>query len=334
MSTPALHPLLDAALRRRGVDAALRGRRVCVTGGAGFIGSHLVETLVAVGATVTVIDDLSSGYRSNLDTVTDAVRFVHGSILDESTLDDGLGGLGSAGTVFHLAALGSVPASVERPQHTFSVNADGTLAVLEAARRNGVPKVIYAASSSAYGDGHESPKVESMCPDPLSPYAASKLAGEALLRCHAHCYGLSCLSLRYFNVFGPRQRADSAYAAVVPRFAAALRAGEAPEIYGTGEQTRDFTPVANVVFANLLAAADTQVFRGQVINIAGGSAISLLSLLETMRTLIPNDAPPARHQPPRVGDVMHSLAGVEQARALIGFESLLSVEEGMRLTLA
>ncbi|MCA9286672.1 MAG: NAD-dependent epimerase/dehydratase family protein [Phycisphaerales bacterium] len=307
-----------------------QGRRVCVTGGAGFIGSHLVEALVGAGADVAVIDDLSNGFESNLATVRDRIRFGRGSILDDAALATALEG---AEVVYHEAALGSVPASLERPLVYQQVNTEGTVRVLEACRRAGVRRVVYAASSSAYGDQPVSPKVESMVPDPLSPYAVSKLAGEHFLRAYANCYGLSSVALRYFNIFGPRQRADSPYAAVIPKFADALRAGRKPVIFGDGRQTRDFTFIANVVWANMLAGAVDRPLAGQCVNIACGGSASLLELLEQMARILGAPAE-AEHAPARAGDVTHSRASIDAAAALIGYSPIVGFAEGLRLTLA
>jgi UDP-glucose 4-epimerase len=307
-----------AALRAR-----YRGRAVCVTGGAGFIGSHLADALVECGARVTILDDFSNGREENLRGAAAAARVVRGSVCDADALDAAVAG---AEVVFHQAALGSVPRSVE-------VNAGGTLAVLEAARRHRVRRVVYAASSSAYGNTPTLPKVESMRPDPLSPYACTKLAGENLLRAWCRCYGLEGASLRYFNIFGPRQRHDSAYAAVVPRFARCLRGGVAPEIYGDGRTTRDFTFVANAVSANLLAGAVERPLAGETVNIACGARYSLLDLLATMARILGVRAEPVFHAE-RAGDVRDSEADIRAAHDLIGYRVLVPFEEGLRRTLA
>jgi UDP-glucose 4-epimerase len=314
---------------------AYRNRRVCVTGGAGFIGSHLVDALVAHGAAVNVIDDLCNGSLENLRGVKDRITFVLGSILDAGALNAAVDG---CEIVFHQAALGSVPRSVEEPARFVQVNAMGTLSVLEAARRSGkkrgsMPQVVYAGSSSAYGDTPALPKVESMPPQPRSPYAAAKYAGELLLASHCACFGMTGVTLRYFNVFGPRQRADSMYAAVVPRFIEALRRGEPPLIYGDGSQSRDFTFIDNVVHANLLAGACERPLHGQTINIACGERFTLLALLETMQRLMGTKVKP-RFEPMRAGDVMHSQAGIDGARELIGFEPRVGLEEGLRRMLS
>jgi UDP-glucose 4-epimerase len=297
-----------------------------VTGGAGFIGSHLVDALVESGAVVSVIDDLSNGFESNLDSVRDRVRFVRGSINDDRALDEAMRG---AELVYHEAALGSVPGSVDDPTGYARVNADGTLAVLEAARRHGVKRVVYAGSSSAYGNLPQTPKVESLAPDALSPYAAAKLAGEHYLRSYACCYGIESITLRYFNVFGRRQRADSAYAAVIPRFAEALRAGRRPTIFGTGEQTRDFVHVRSVAWANLLAGSAPGPLRGECVNIGGGVTVSLLELLRKTAALL-GAKPDADFEPARAGDVLHSAASIARARELIGYEPIVSFDEGLR----
>jgi UDP-glucose 4-epimerase len=299
-----------------------------VTGGAGFIGSHLCGALVELGAEVSIIDDLSTGSEENLEAIRQRVRFVHGSILDPAALLQATAGVQ---LIFHQAAMTSVPASVERPERYHEVNATGTLRVLEAARvgTSGEACVISASSSSAYGDRDESPLDETMTPRPLSPYAASKCAGELLLRTYAACYGLSGVSLRYFNVFGARQRPDSPYAAVIPRFAQALIRKDRPVIYGDGTQTRDFTHVGNAVRANLLAGACAGKLTGQVINAACGRSTNLLELLEMMARILGVEAEP-EHAPPRVGDVLHSQADISRARELLGYEPDVSLADGLK----
>lgn len=306
------------------------GRRVCVTGGAGFIGSHLSEALVACGAQVTVIDDLSNGRRENLAPFVARVNLIEASILDPVALRRALSGVE---LVFHEAAMCSVPGSVEHPVQSHEANATGTVHVLEAARRLGVKRIIYAASGgSAYGNSPQLPKVESMLPEPMSPYAVGKLAGEYMLRAFAECYGLSAISLRYFNIFGARQRPDSPYAAVIPLFATAMREGRPVTIYGDGTQTRDFTHVSNIVHANLLAGASDKPLRGEVVNIACGRSYSLLELVEKMGTIL-GVTPQQRFAPSRVGEVQHSRASIEAARVLIGYQPITDFEQGLRLTL-
>jgi nucleoside-diphosphate-sugar epimerase len=314
------------------LETVYRGCPVCVTGGAGFIGSHLCEALVTLGAEVSIIDDLSTGSEENLQAIHERVRFVHGSILDPAAL---IQAAGDARIIFHQAAATSVPASVEQPQRYHEINATGTLRVLEAARlgTSTETRVISASSSSVYGDREESPVRETMMPRPLSPYAASKCAGELLLRTYAACYGVSGVSLRYFNVFGARQRPDSPYAAVIPKFAQALIRKERPVIYGDGTQTRDFTHVGNAVRANLLAGACTAELTGQAINIACGSSTNLLELLAMMAQILGVEADP-EHAPPRIGDVLHSQADITRARELLDYEPAMSLADGLKDTLA
>lgn len=309
---------------------AIAGRTVCVTGGAGFIGSHLVEALVGLGAKVSLLDDLSNGQESNIVGAARSARFERGSILDAAALDRAVAG---ADTVFHLAALGSVPRSIAEPALFQQVNVEGTLAVLEACRRHGVRRVVYAASSSAYGNTAALPKHESIRPDPRSPYAFTKLAGEHLMRSFALSYGIEAVSLRYFNIFGPRQRHDSPYAAVIPMFAEALRRGTRPVVYGDGRQTRDFTFVANAVHANLLAAACPARLAGEVANIACGTRYSLLELLDAMGGLLGARAQP-EFRPARAGDVQDSEADIRYAEELLGYRVIVPFTEGLRLTLA
>ncbi len=308
--------------------AAYGGMRVCVTGGAGFIGSHLVEALDALGAHVAVIDDLCNGFRENLAARSERVRLIEGSILDADAMARAAEG---AAVIFHLAALGSVPRSVEEPMRYHRVNVDGTLAVLETARATGA-RVSYSASSSAYGDTPTLPKIESMRNDPRSPYAVTKLAGEEYGRAYALCYGVPFVSLRYFNIFGPRQREDSQYAAVIPRWAAAIRAGRKPLVYGNGSQTRDFTHVHNAVHANLLAGRATSTLEGQTVNIGCGAKFSLLELLAQMNSVLGTSAEPD-FQPARAGDVKDSLAAIDAAKQLIGYEPVMDFAAGLRGTL-
>jgi nucleoside-diphosphate-sugar epimerase len=322
------------------------GRSVCVTGGAGFIGGHLCDALLSLGASISVLDDLSSSTIEHLSSLIelepDRIRFVHGSVLDDDALLDAFDG---ASTIFHLAAIGSVPRSVQHPQRSWSVNATGTVRVLETARKlwNGSrvrlagtdprQRIVFAASSSAYGDDPSLPKTESQLPRPLSPYAASKLAGEQLLQSWAASYAMSTVSLRYFNIFGPRQPADSAYAAVIPAFASRLLAGKPPTIYGNGEQTRDFTSVTNAVFATLLAGASSRPLRGEVFNIGAGRRTSLVDLAKVMaeRCGVPHIQP--EFQPVRTGDVPHSVADVSRASAAIDYRPIASLEEGLDETI-
>lgn len=307
---------------------AYQGKAVCVTGGAGFIGSHLVDGLVELGADVRVIDDLSNGREENITHHGNSIRFVKDSILNEAALAEAING---CEIVFHEAALGSVPHSVEEPILFNQVNGVGTVRVLEQARNAGVKRVVYAGSSSAYGESKVLPKIESMLPEPISPYAVSKLMGEYWLMAYASCYGLSCVTLRYFNVFGPRQRPDSQYAAVVPAFINALVNNNKPKVYGDGLQSRDFTFIANVVHANLLAGVCDKKLSGETINIACGEAYTLLDLLELIAELLKKELN-FELLSVRTGDVKHSLADIKQAIDLLGYNTIVDFKDGLQKT--
>lgn len=300
-----------------------------MTGGAGFIGSHIAGALAASGARVRIIDDLSTGHRENIAEVAGEVDFIQASIADEKALDRAMQ---NVELVFHEAAIPSVPRSVEKPAETHEASVNATFSLLLAARDHKVRRVVYAASSSAYGDQPELPKREGMAPDPLSPYAVAKLVGEYYCRVFTKVYGLETVSLRYFNVFGPRQDPSSQYSGVISRFISALLGGEQPVIYGDGEQSRDFTYVSNVVEANLRAAEAAQAV-GNVINIANGERVSLNSLLDTVKGLTGLGNVQATYEPARVGDVRDSLADMTQARTLLGYEPKIGLEEGLRLTI-
>lgn len=301
--------------------------RILVTGGAGFIGSHLVAALVADGNEVVVLDNLSTGHEDNLAEVRSKVRLVVADLRDAPAVASAAAG---CAYVFHEGALASVPRSVKDPVTTNEVNVTGTLNVLAAAKDAGVRRVIYAGSSSAYGNVEVSPKHEGLTPQPMSPYAVSKLAGEHYCRAFSAVHGLETLSIRYFNVFGPRQDPDSPYAAVLPIFARELLAGRSPRIDGDGEQTRDFTFVDNVVAGNLkaMAAARTQ---GETVNVACGGSYSVRYLFEQIRTQLGVDRE-AIYGPRRAGDVDHSQADISRARELLGYEPVVSFEEGLRRT--
>jgi nucleoside-diphosphate-sugar epimerase len=304
-----------------------RRRQALVTGGAGFIGGHLVERLLEAGWEVRVLDDFSSGREENLAGVRSQIELLKGDIRDESLVARAVEGVE---VVFHEAAVPSVPRSVAEPVRTHQVNADGTLNLLEQARHARVRRVVYAASSSAYGDTPTLPKVETMPPTPMSPYALQKYVGEAYCRLYHALYGLETVALRYFNIFGPRQNPDSEYAAVIPRFIRACLRGESPRIYGDGEQTRDFTFVADAVQANLLAA-DAPHASGQVVNVGGGGRTSLNQLLAAIREITGATAE-AIYEPGRAGDVRDSLASLERARELLGYEPATTLREGLART--
>ncbi|MGD0766937.1 MAG: NAD-dependent epimerase/dehydratase family protein [Tepidisphaeraceae bacterium] len=313
---------------RRLHGSAFEGRAVLVTGGAGFIGSHLAMALHELGAKVTVLDDLSGGGDPKV--LPKDVEFVRESILDVIILDKCTRG---RGLVFHQAALGSVPRSLKEPRKYQMVNTGGTLNVLEAARLCGVGRVMFAASSSAYGDAPELPKVETMAVAPRSPYAATKVAGEAMAAAYSAGMGLDTVSLRYFNVFGPRQSARNAYAAVMAAFAKAMLAGKPPTVYGDGEQSRDFTYVDNVVHANLLAARREQRLDGVAINIACGSRITIAELAKRMARWLGRDDLKPIHAPERAGDVKHSLADLRRAKEVLGYEPIVGFDAGLDATM-
>jgi len=307
-----------------------RGVPVLVTGGAGFIGSHLIEALVSLGAEVTAFDDLSNGDWNNLRGCDADVRVVTASIAETRELGEAMTG---QRYVFHQAALGSVPRSVEEPERYFDVNVTGTVNVLQAAREAGVKRVMYAASSSAYGDPpDDGAKVETMPVRPLSPYAATKLAGEHAMRAWSNSYGLDTASLRYFNIFGPRQNPHSAYAAVIAAFAKALHVGQSGVIYGDGTQSRDFTYVANAVHANLLAARSERPLNGEVFNVAVGARVSVNVLHERMAEQFGHTEAGPSYEPARAGDVLHSLADITAARETLGYEPLVGFSEGLAAT--
>lgn len=302
--------------------------KVTITGGAGFIGSHLAEALSVLGAHVTVIDDLSGGDAANLNGFAN-VEFVKASILDEAALAQCING---SRFVFHLAALGSVPRSVEQPRHYNDVNTNGTLNVLEASRAAKVQRVMFAASSSAYGE-NPVPWIETMPVLPRSPYAANKVAGEALLRAYSASYGLDTASTRYFNIYGPRQNANSAYAAVIAAFAKAFLKGERPVIFGDGEQSRDFTFVHNAVHANLLAARAEKKIEGEVLNVGCGGRISVNQLAEVMARAMGRPDLTPTYQPERTGDIKHSFADLQKTSATLHYQPIVGFEEGLKVTM-
>jgi nucleoside-diphosphate-sugar epimerase len=307
---------------------ALSGRYL-VTGGAGFVGSHIAAALAGAGARVRVLDDLSTGHAENLEEIGGDVEFVRGSLTDPDALGRAVEGVE---VVFHEAAIPSVPRSVENPEETHRACVDGTFALLVAARNAGVRRLVYAASSSAYGDQPTLPKVEEMRPEPLSPYAAAKLVGEYYCQVWSRVYGFETVCLRYFNVFGPRQDPSSQYSGVISRFISTLAGGGRPVIYGDGEQSRDFTYVSNVVDGNL-RAAQAERGVGEVINLATGRRTTLNELLGALKKLTGRTEVEAEHREPRRGDVRHSLADITRAREFLGYEPQVGLEEGLRETL-
>ncbi len=302
-----------------------------ITGGAGFIGSHLTRALLADGARVRVLDNFLTGRRENLADLAGnpSLAVVEGDIRDAGTVREASKGIRF---VLHQAALPSVPRSVNDPATTLAIGVEGTLNVLLAARDAGCERLVYASSSSVYGNTPTLPKTESMLPTPLSPYAVSKLTGEHLCAAFTHLFRLPTVSLRYFNVFGPRQDPASQYAAVVPRFVTALLAGEPPVIYGDGEQTRDFTFIENVVRANRLACEAGEPAWGLAVNVACGERISLKELARRIGVACGREEVAPRHDPPRPGDVRHSLADISRAGDLLGFRPQVGLDEGLRRT--
>jgi UDP-glucose 4-epimerase len=312
--------------------------KILVTGGAGFVGSSIAERLLRAGETVRILDDFSSGRRVNIETLPGNVEVVEGTICDPETVERAVRGVE---VIFHEAAIPSVVRSVERPQASLAAGVQGTTVVLDMARHAKVRRVIFAASSSAYGNTKELPKVETMTPMPLSPYAVSKLTCEHLMRVFASLYGIETLSLRYFNVFGPRQDPKSEYAAVIPKFITASLTGARPVVFGDGEQTRDFCFIDNTVDANLAAAGTSNKLAGQVVNVACGERISLNTLIKYVAEeavavgKLPNVAAfTAEYKETRAGDVRDSLADIGAARKLIGYEPKVDVREGLKRTFA
>jgi len=307
-----------------GRDARLK---ILITGGAGFVGSHLADRLLETGTDVRVLDNFSTGSRGNLAGHNGDLDLVEGDI---RSLDQVRNAIAGCDAVLHQAALPSVPRSIADPLTTHATNATGTLNVLLAARDADVARVVFASSSSVYGAVAELPKHESMPTLPISPYAAAKLAAESYCRAFHEAYGLETVALRYFNVFGPRQDPASIYCAVIPRFIAALEAGQSPLIYGDGEQSRDFTFIDNVVDANL-AALDSPGVGGSVFNIACGEQITLNELAYELQLQMESDVA-VTHGPSRPGDIRHSLADVDRARLALGYEPRVSFAEGLQRT--
>ena len=300
--------------------------RVLVTGGAGFIGSHLVRRLLTEGQSVRVLDNLATGFRHNLEEVADSIEFMEGDICDLQACSNASKGIDA---VFHVAALPSVPRSLADPMGTHNTNVNGTLNLLESARQHGVRRFVYSSSSSAYGDTPQLPKVESMEPLPRSPYAAAKLSGELYTLAYARAGLIDGVALRYFNVFGPRQDPNGPYAAVIPLVFRAVLTNSPITIFGDGRQTRDFTYVDNVVDANMLGAfEDAGRVSGNVVNIGTGSRISLLDLI-ALAEEVTGKRITIHHLPDRAGDVRDSQAGLERARAVLGYQPKVAVRDGM-----
>jgi nucleoside-diphosphate-sugar epimerase len=301
--------------------------KVLVTGGAGFIGSNVARALLARGDDVRVLDNFSTGSRANLADLEGHVELVEGDLRSYERVHTAVRG---AEVVLHQGALPSVPRSVQDPLTTTAVNVEGTLNVLLAARDEGIRRVVNASSSSVYGNSGSLPRVETQLPDPISPYAVAKLAAERFCTSFSRVYGMEIVSLRYFNVFGPRQDPTSQYAAVVPRFISAIAAGEPVTVYGDGEQSRDFTYVDNVVAANLLAA-DADRVAGEIVNVATGGSATVNELAETIGRLLGRPVEKA-YEPEREADVRASWADLGEARRLLGYDPQISLEEGLRLT--
>jgi UDP-glucose 4-epimerase len=300
-----------------------------VTGGAGFIGSSIAEALLSAGDTVRILDDFSSGRRENVQSLPGRHELIEGTIVDPETVTRAMHGVE---VVFHEAAIPSVFRSVEEPRATMLAGVQGTTVVLDAARRAGVRRVVFAASSSAYGETPTLPKVETMVPQPLSPYAVSKLTCEQLLRVFSALYGLETVSLRYFNVFGPRQDPKSQYAAAIPNFVTAALSGRPATIFGDGGTSRDFCFIDNVVEANLKACEAENVF-GEVFNIACGRSVTLLEAVDIIGKEVGNRIAP-KHEAARVGDIRHSLADISKAKARLGYTGAVSFDEGIERSIA
>jgi UDP-glucose 4-epimerase len=301
-----------------------------ITGGAGFIGSNIAEYLVGRGRGVRVFDNFSSGKRANVQSLADKAEIIEGDLRDPKSIQQGVK---DVRYVLHLGAIPSVPRSVENPQATNEANITGTLNLLVAARDAGVKRVVFTSSSSVYGDTPTLPKREDMSPSPLSPYAIHKITGEYYASVFWRLYGLETVSLRYFNVFGPRQDPQSQYAAVIPRFIAAILHDQSPVIFGDGSQTRDFSHVENIIEANRLACEAPKEALGQAFNIACGGRISLLDLVATVNKILGKNVKP-KLDPVRPGDILHSQADIAKAEKLLGWKPVVSFSEGIAKTVA
>ena len=304
--------------------------KILVTGGAGFIGSNIAEKLLSQGEKVVILDNLATGYRENIEALSGDVDFIEGDINDKEALKKALDGVE---IVFHEAALPAVLRSVTHPLETHEACVNGTLSLLIAARDAGVKRLIYAASSAAYGNTLTLPKVETMEPMPASPYGGAKLMAEYYCRIFSHVYApFETISLRYFNVFGPRQDPSSQYSGVISQFINAVASGRTPVIYGDGEQTRDFTFVANIVDANIKASQTTKGI-GEVINVANGERVSLKHVLETVKKILGKEDVQPEYQPTRQGDIKDSQADNTKAKELLGYEKLVNFEDGLQRTI-
>lgn len=300
-------------------------RTFLVTGGAGFIGSHIAEALVRRGDRVRVLDNFSTGHRKNLESFWDGIDLIEGDVLDAAAVARSVEGVDC---IFHEAALASVQWSIDRPLDSHAACATGTVNLLDAARRSGVRRLVFAGSAAAYGDQPASSKRETDVVDPLSPYAAAKLASEHYCHAFTAAYGLETVVLRYFNIFGPRQDPASSYSAVIPLFITAMLSGKQPVVFGDGRQSRDFCFVGDVARANLLAA-DADNAAGRVFNIANGRSTDLLTLLEILNRLLGTDVQP-RREAARIGDIRESMADISQARKWLCYEPTVDFEEGLR----
>ena len=303
---------------------SLKNKKIVVTGGAGFIGSHIVDALVDQGALVTVIDNLSTGKKENLSDVANKINFIVGDITDVELLNKAFVG---AYAVVHEAAIASVPQSIAYPKETFEINVEGTSKVFRVAKEMGVDRVVYATSSAVYGDDPVMPKNETMKTGPISPYGQHKLANEITAQLFYNSFGLKTIGLRYFNVFGPRQNPFSEYSAVIPKFISLMKKGSAPSIYGDGTQTRDFIYVSDIVEANMQALKTEKGF-GEVFNVATGLKVSLNELVDKINTILGTSLI-TTYLPAKSGDIKDSYADITKARSFLGFEPKVSFEEGL-----
>jgi len=309
------------------MDNILKGKKILVTGGCGFIGSHIVDKLLELGSEIIVLDDLSSGSLDNIKHCQDKIEFIEGDIRDQKLLDKVLEGVNY---ISHHAALRSVPKSVDNPFDYHDVNVTGTLNLYLKARDLGVKRIVYASSSSVYGERFDFPEKETDCPQPLSPYAASKLVGEYYGYIFSKLYGLEVVALRYFNVYGPRQSLENQYAVVVPKFITCLLNEESPPIYGDGNQERDFTYIDNVIEANILALIKPDL-KGQVLNISSGRSYSVNHLLDSLRKIMGKETSPV-HLEPRPGDVRKTHADIQKAKKILGWQPKIDFSDGLKKT--